>query len=105
MVGSNGEKLITQTEAAKKLKKSLASVSNLVRRKRLRSEEVYGKRLVYLSDVISFKPIKEGRPAKKQSTKKRARKAQAKELERSVREGAAILQRKKPAGKGTKSRK
>jgi hypothetical protein len=74
MVGKTGDELITQKEAARRLKKSLASVNNLVRRGRLRSEEFYGKRLVFLSDVLSFKPIREGRPPKVKAAKKTASK-------------------------------
>lgn len=58
---------ITQKEASELMGKSLASVCQLVRNKRVRSMEVYGKRLVYQQDVLNFKSIKSGRPRKNES--------------------------------------
>jgi hypothetical protein len=48
------EDLITQSEAADMMGKSLPAVNELVRRGRLRSVEKYGKRLVSRSDAESF---------------------------------------------------
>jgi excisionase family DNA binding protein len=52
--------LITQTEAAKLRGISLPSINELVRRGRLRSKEVFGKNLVYRSEVLAFKKEKPG---------------------------------------------
>ncbi len=52
--------LITQTEAAELRGVSLASISELVKRGRLRSKEVFGKRLVYRSEVLAFEKEKPG---------------------------------------------
>jgi DNA-directed RNA polymerase specialized sigma24 family protein len=52
--------LITQTEAARMRGISLPSINELVRRGRLRSKEVFGKKLVYRSEVESFEKEKPG---------------------------------------------
>jgi hypothetical protein len=52
----NGESLITQTEAAELRGMSLAAVNQHVRSGRWRSALKYGKRLVYISDVVGFDP-------------------------------------------------
>lgn len=49
-----GDELITQSEAAELMGKTLPAVNELVRRGRLRSVEKYGKRLVYRSEAESF---------------------------------------------------
>jgi hypothetical protein len=54
------EDLITQSEAAELSGRSLASINNLVRRGRLRSKEVFGKKLVYRSEVLAFEKEKPG---------------------------------------------
>jgi hypothetical protein len=50
------DELITQSEAAQLKSMTLAAVNELVRRGRWRSESVYGKRLVYRSDVEAYAP-------------------------------------------------
>jgi len=52
--------LITQTEAAKLRGISLPSINELVRRGRLRSKEMFGKTLVYRSEVVGFEKEKPG---------------------------------------------
>jgi excisionase family DNA binding protein len=52
--------LITQTEAAKLRGISLPSINELVRRGRLRSKEIFGKKLVYRSEVLAFEKEKPG---------------------------------------------
>jgi hypothetical protein len=56
MTDKEGNELITQTEAAKLRSMSLAAVNEHVRNGRWRSKVIYGKRLVYRDDVISFEP-------------------------------------------------
>lgn len=52
--------LITQTEAASLRGVSLASINELIKRGRLRIKEVFGKRLVYKSEVLAFEKEKPG---------------------------------------------
>jgi excisionase family DNA binding protein len=52
--------LITQVEAARLRGVSLPSINELVRRGRLRSKEVFGKKLVYRSEVEAFEKEKPG---------------------------------------------
>jgi excisionase family DNA binding protein len=52
--------LITQSEAARLRGVSLPSINELVRRGRLRSKEVFGKKLVYRSEVEGFEKEKPG---------------------------------------------
>ena len=67
--------LITQTEAAKVRGVSVAAINELVRRGRIRSKTVLGRRVVYRADVLAFEPkTHKNRAAKKQSTKKKATK-------------------------------
>lgn len=56
--------LITQAEAAKLSGRTIPAINELVRRGRIASFEMYGKRLVSKSDVLSFEPDKGGRPPK-----------------------------------------
>ena len=56
--------LITQAEAAQLTGRSVPAVNELVRRGRLRSFEMYGKRLVSRTEVLAFEPNKGGRPPK-----------------------------------------
>ena len=56
------EELITQSEAAELRGVTLAAINDLVKRGRIRSEERYGKVLVYRSDVESFAPVRAGWP-------------------------------------------
>ncbi len=57
-----GDKLITQAEAAEIRGVSVAAINDLVRRGRIRSEEKYGKVLVYRSEVEGFQPVRAGWP-------------------------------------------
>jgi DNA-directed RNA polymerase specialized sigma24 family protein len=59
------EDLITQSEAAELSGRSLESINNLVRRGRLRSKEIFGKKLVYRSEVLAFEKEKPGPKAEK----------------------------------------
>ncbi len=55
---------ITQKDASNFTGRSLKSVCQLVRRNRVRSKEIFGKRLVHCQDILTYKPIKSGRPKK-----------------------------------------
>ena len=55
---------ITQKEAAEIAGKSLNAVHQLTRAGRLRTKELYGKKLVCREDVLNFEPKKAGRPGK-----------------------------------------
>ena len=57
-------KWITQKEASEIMNKSLQSVYQFVKYKRLRSKKLFGKRLVSQQDVLNYKPKKIGRPRK-----------------------------------------
>jgi hypothetical protein len=64
-VAANREKvdaneLMTQAEAAKARGVTLASINELVQRKRLRVVEMFGKKLVYRSEVEGFAKLKSG---------------------------------------------
>lgn len=59
--GGGEAELITQSEAAEMMGKSLSAVNELVRRGRLPSVEKYGRRLLYRSDVESFEHEPRGR--------------------------------------------
>lgn len=63
------DELITQSEAAGLKAMSLAAVNELVRRGRWRSELVYGKRLVYRSEVEAYEPKPRKKAAKKKGAK------------------------------------
>lgn len=52
---------VTQSEAAEKTGKSLAAINNLVRRGRIASKEIYGKKLVSLSEIQNY-DVNPGRP-------------------------------------------
>lgn len=67
--------LITQAEAARIRGVTPASISELVSRGRLRSVEMFGKRLVYRSEVESFEPEHKGWPKGKARKSRRARKS------------------------------
>ncbi|MDQ3818517.1 MAG: helix-turn-helix domain-containing protein [Acidobacteriota bacterium] len=56
------EELITQKEAADLRGVSLGAINELVRRGKLLSEERFGKRLVYRSDVEAYEPSPGGWP-------------------------------------------
>lgn len=55
---------ITQKEAARLSGKTLKAIHQLTRLGRLKTKEMFGKRLVNCEDVLNFKPKKAGRPAK-----------------------------------------
>jgi hypothetical protein len=56
--------LITQAEAARLSGRTIPAINELVRRGRIASFEMYGKRLVSKAAVLSFEPDKGGRPPK-----------------------------------------
>jgi hypothetical protein len=72
MVKDKGEELITQSEAAELRQMSVAAINMLVIRRRIRSKEIYGKRLVYKSDVLSYKPLTRNGWSKKLASTKKA---------------------------------
>ncbi|PWU10399.1 MAG: hypothetical protein C5B47_02180 [Verrucomicrobia bacterium] len=59
----NSDNWITQTEAARLRKVSPAAIALLLRRGRLRSKVINGRKMVFYEDVITFKPAP-GRPSK-----------------------------------------
>jgi hypothetical protein len=65
---------VTQAEAARKKGVTLHVLNSWVHRNRVRSKEVYGRRLAYLPDVMAYDSAanKGGRPPKPTSTTKRA---------------------------------
>ena len=67
--------LITQAEAAKLRGVALSSIDSLVSRGRLRYVEMFGKRLVYRSEVLAFERMKTGPKPKaaKKGGKKRVK--------------------------------
>jgi len=72
--------LITQSEAAVLRGVSKASISELVKRGRLRTKEMFGKKLVYRSEVLTFEKEKPGpkEATGKKPTRKRAASKKAK---------------------------
>jgi hypothetical protein len=62
--------LITQSEAAELRKVTIAAINYLVKMKRIRSAEKYGRILVDRDDVINYKPHKSGRPSKAKDEKR-----------------------------------
>jgi hypothetical protein len=50
------EQWVTQTQAAELRGLSLKAVNALVLRGRVRSKEVYGKKLVHRDDIMSYEP-------------------------------------------------
>lgn len=64
--------LITQSEAARLRKPTVtrAAIGYLVASGRLRSREVFGRRLVYRSDVLAFEPQRPGPKAMRVPKKK-----------------------------------
>jgi excisionase family DNA binding protein len=56
------DELITQKEAANIRGVTVSAITDLVKRGRIRSEERYGKVLVYRSEVENFKEIRAGWP-------------------------------------------
>jgi hypothetical protein len=54
--------LITISEAAELRDRTVAAISQMVRRARIRGYELYGKTLVSRSEVLSYEPDKGGRP-------------------------------------------
>ena len=54
---------ITQKEAARLSGKTLKAIHQLTRLGRLKTKEMFGKRLVKREEVLTFKPKKAGRPA------------------------------------------
>lgn len=70
---SEREEWITQTKAAEMRDMSLAAINMLVRRKRVRSKEVYGKVLVHRGDIAAYEPKTRNKWSKKRSTKKKSK--------------------------------
>ena len=70
------EGLITQTEAARLKGTTLSVVNQWVRRGRVRSVDLFGRKLVYRDDVLAYDPDenKGGRPPKAQAMKQPTRK-------------------------------
>jgi excisionase family DNA binding protein len=62
---ANLDDLITQTEAARLRGVSRAAIRALIQRGRLRSVEMFGRNLVYRSEVLAFEKETPG-PKKKQ---------------------------------------
>jgi excisionase family DNA binding protein len=62
--------LISQTEAADIRGVTRASINELIKRGRLRTVEIGGKRFLYRSEVVNFEPQKGGRPLKRSSKKR-----------------------------------
>ncbi len=58
------EELITLNEAAELRNVTRAAIHYLVAKERIRKVVKYGRVLVYRSEVIKYKPLKAGRPAK-----------------------------------------
>lgn len=58
---TNDDELITQSEAAQLREVTVAAISALVQRGRLRSVERFGKVLVYRGEVMAFEREKPGR--------------------------------------------
>jgi excisionase family DNA binding protein len=54
--------LITQAEAAEMRGVSRAAITDLVKRGRLRTVELFGKKLLYRSEVENFEPEHKGWP-------------------------------------------
>jgi excisionase family DNA binding protein len=63
--------LITQTEAAKLRGVTRPAIGDLIKRGRLRSVNMFGKTLVYRSEVEGFEELKAGRPPKSRNQKPR----------------------------------
>lgn len=63
---------VTQSDAAAKRGVDLTVLNAWVRRGRVRSKEVFGRRVVYLPDVMSYDPEanKGGRPPTKKGERK-----------------------------------
>jgi hypothetical protein len=78
------EQWITQTMAAELRGMTLKAINALVARGRLRSREVYGRKLVHRDDVLAYQPKTKNRwsagtaAAKKASTKKSTKKGKKK---------------------------
>lgn len=64
--------LMTQAEAAEIRGVSRAAITDLVKRGRLRVVEMFGKKLVYRSEVVSFQKDSKGWPKGKSRKEKKA---------------------------------
>ena len=64
------EDMITVSEAARLRGVGDEAIRKLIARGRLRSKELFGKKLVYRSDVLAFKKEKPGPRGPRKSTKK-----------------------------------
>ena len=76
----NMEGLITQTEAARLKNTTLSVVNQWVRRGRVRSVDLFGRKLVYRDDVLAYDPQdnKGGRPPKAKAEKQVSKKGSKK---------------------------
>ena len=54
--------LMTQADAAELRGVSRAAITDLVKRGRLNTVEMFGKRLVFRSEVVAFEPVHKGWP-------------------------------------------
>jgi excisionase family DNA binding protein len=67
--------LITQKEAAKIRKVSVQSINDLVKRGRLRTVTIGGRKFLSRSEVERFEPAQAGRPKSKPTKKRTHRKS------------------------------
>jgi hypothetical protein len=67
--GDEMNDLITQKEAAELRGVTRAAIGYLIAQGRLRTRELYGKRLVYRSEVVNFVPAKSGPKGPRKSTR------------------------------------
>jgi hypothetical protein len=74
MVKDGEGELITQTEAAKLRGMTVAAINMLVIRGRIRSKVLFGKRLVYKSDVLGYEPMARNKWSKRVTKKRGAKK-------------------------------
>ena len=63
------DSLITLNEAAELRSVTRAAMHYLVKMGRIRSIRKYGRVLVYRAEVVKYKPLKAGRPAKKSTAR------------------------------------
>lgn len=64
MKTENSSHWITQKEASELSGRTLKAVHELTKKGRLRTKEMYGRRLVRREDVLNYEPKKAGRPKK-----------------------------------------
>ncbi len=74
MVKTGESELITQADAAALRATTTQAINELVRRGRLRSVEMYGRQLVYRSEVLAFQPKTHKARATQRASKKATKK-------------------------------